>query len=117
MRIEETRKRLLEDYGIDVATFSSWGKIEELRLVANCVKHADGPSCAQLKELRPDLFVPPFVKKETEEADLAFVGQVFQPLAGEDLYVSANDFEKYVEAVKGFWQEFAEAFDRFEYKT
>jgi hypothetical protein len=36
-----------------------WARIDELRLVANSVKHAEGPSAQQLRELRADLFQNP----------------------------------------------------------
>ena len=36
------KERLLQDCKIDIPTFSSWDKLQELRLVANVVKHADG---------------------------------------------------------------------------
>lgn len=117
MTVEEARNRLFEGYGIDITTFSSWGKIVELKLVANCTKHADGPSCEKLKERRTDLFTPPSMRDDTGKWPLSFVGQVFQPLAGEDLYIGLDEFREYVAAVGAFWHEFGEAFDRFEYKS
>ena len=112
---DEAKKRLLGIYRIRIEAFISWNKINELRLVANTVKHADGTSCDVLKKLRPDLFVPPSLKKDSLESDLAKVGEVFQPLAGEDLYISTEEFTKYVEAVKLFCEELAKSFDAFEY--
>ena len=44
----------LKRYGIDIKKFSSWPKIDELCLVANTVKHAEGRSSQQLREKRPD---------------------------------------------------------------
>ena len=36
--------------------FISYSKINELRLLANVIKHGDGGSATQLKKLRPDIF-------------------------------------------------------------
>jgi hypothetical protein len=54
----ETKLRSL---GIDVAKFPEWKSVMELRLVANCVKHAEGRACEELDKLRPDLFDPPSI--------------------------------------------------------
>jgi len=104
------RERLLR-YGIDVKTFASWPLIEELRLVANTVKHAEGDSAADLHSRRPELFIAPQV------ADLPFLGskavaRVFQPVMGEDLYVSVDDIRRYANAVEQFWSELSDAMAR-----
>jgi hypothetical protein len=117
LNLKEAQERLLRDYQIDIRTFESWSKLDELRLVSNCVKHADGPSCQQLKDKRLDLFVYPSSGKDESEMAFAVSAQVFQPLAGEGLYISVEEFNKYVEAVKQFWNELGKAFDLFVYKT
>jgi UDP-N-acetylglucosamine transferase subunit ALG13 len=111
------KARLTDTYGIDIVAFSSASKINELRLVANTVKHADGGSCADLKKIRPDLFVFPDLKKYRDEIGYETMIEVFTPLAGEDVYIGIEDFKKYVEAVKEFWDELAAAFDKYEYPT
>ena len=108
------KERLVKYYRIDIEKFSSWTKVNELRLLANTVKHADGDSCAELKGLRPDLFVSPHRQNDRYALELAQVTPVIQPLAGEDVYVSPEEFAKYVEAVKMFWEELAKAFDGIE---
>lgn len=110
----EAKERLLKLYKVDVETFSSWSKVNELRLIANTVKHADGGSCNELKKLRPELFLSPRLEKDGHAIDLVKVREVFHPLAGEDFYVSLEEFSKYVEAAKKFWDELAEAFDGIE---
>jgi|SRR5215472_13366004 len=45
--------------GVDLRALNSWNSINELRLLANVVKHAEGNSSEELRELRPDLFAHP----------------------------------------------------------
>jgi hypothetical protein len=105
------KERLIRDYGINVENFISWPKVNELRLVANTVKHADGASCNNLKSLRPDLFDSPRLEGDASTFDLVKMREVFQPLIGEDLYVNRDEFANYVSTVKQFWEELANAFD------
>ena len=105
-----SRDRLLR-HGINIKSFASWPLIDELRLVANTVKHAEGDSASDLHSRRPELFIAPSV------AGLPFLGskpvaRVFQPLMGEDLYVSLNDIKRYANAVEQFWSELADAMSR-----
>src|SRR6266540_3091309 len=55
----EKAKTKLKDLGIDVKKLSDWSSIDDLRLLANCVKHAEGKSRKKLYQRRPDLFFPP----------------------------------------------------------
>lgn len=113
--MEEAKNRLRSVYGIQIEAFLSWNKINELKLVANTVKHADGMSCEVLKKLRPDYFTPPSLEKDGLDSGHGGIGEVFHPLAGEDLYISTEEFAKYVEAVKQFCEDLAKSFDAFEY--
>ncbi|MGH7183618.1 MAG: hypothetical protein ACREJN_16805 [Nitrospiraceae bacterium] len=112
---KEAKQRLFDVYAIQVEAFPSWNKIRELRLAANSVKHADGTSCEELKELRPDLFVHPSLKMDAIDSGLTRGGEVFHPLAGDDLYIIPEEFEKYVGAIKQFCEELAKSFDAYEY--
>ena len=58
IEIEDTKAELLKD-GIDIEKFTAWAMVEELRLVANCAKHAEGSACKQLRTRRPDLLSHP----------------------------------------------------------
>ena len=114
--VKEARQRLLQYYKIDIFAFASWGKLEELQLVANTVKHADGRSCTALKQRRPDLFIHPSLKDDPPPPVPWTVDprypEVFLPLAGEDLYISLAEFTKYVDVTKQFWEELANAVDQ-----
>ncbi len=106
--LEEASKRLAE-HGIYIDQFHSWKKVFELKTLANAIKHADGRACEALKKLRPDLFCHP----EAKESGPPYLERlkVFQPLAGESIYVTVEVFDEYVKAVKEFWSELIEALE------
>lgn len=101
----------LKGLGIDITRFSSWPKINELRLVAHAVKHAEGDSSQRLHRQRPDLFENPEMKKLGLSSGKLHP-RVFFPLVGEDLYVSLADIKRYRDALVKFWKELADAMGR-----
>ena len=106
LTVEKVKERLIKDYKIDISTFSSWSKIEELRLVANTVKHADGGSCEKLKQKREDFFIDPRMQDYPFPSTIDTLSwPVYQPLAGERLYIRPEEFTKYVEVIKQFFEE------------
>src|SRR5436309_9857605 len=107
----EVMKERLKAAGINIETFKSWPPIEELRVLSNTAKHADGRSCAELKRRRPELFVKLF-PGETDASLWAEHVAVYQPLMGEQLYVTRELYEEYAAAAKQFLVELAEALER-----
>jgi len=107
IKVEELKKRLLGG-GLNIETMPSWKKIDELKVATNSVKHAEGRSAEQLKQLRPDLFVSPLLKAD-KLFQLLSSNKVYLPLAGEDIYLSVDDLKAYESAVISFWQEFGSA--------
>jgi len=108
-QVSEFQKRL-KGLHIDISTFPSWATVDELRLVANTVKHAEGAAAHKLHQVNPDLFVSP----RTAELGLAFrpkEPRVFSPLLGEDLYVTLGDVERHRDALLYFWQELGKAME------
>lgn len=70
---------------------SNWKIIhEELRCVANVLKHANGKSKDELEKNRPDLFL----------------SSVSIPLFENEICISQIDFEKYYKAVCDFWADY-----------
>ena len=110
LKVSELKKRLL-DGGLKLESLESWSRVDELRLVANSVKHAEGTSSEKLRELRPHLFVDPSLQEENLSW-LASSTSVYLPLAGQDIYVTADDLERYRSAIVDFWEEFGEAVRR-----
>lgn len=109
IKFGEFKSRLL-GLGVDVTEFSPWTKVDELRLVANVVKHAEGNAAQKLHAIRPDLFENP----RTAGLGLPRSSKptVFQPLVGEDLFVSLQDIKDYCGSLEMFWQELADALER-----
>lgn len=107
IRTDELKRRLLSG-GIDIESLQSWKDIYELQLIANSVKHAEGRSSEELQGLRKDLFTHPVLRnEEVPWPDLD--ARVYLPLAGQDIYLTTADLEKYRSAIVLFWQEFGEA--------
>ncbi len=101
----------LRDSGIEVETFTTWGELVELRHVANTVKHGDGRSAGWLRENRPAIFVPPPLRGQVQQWVQPPIRWPFQPLAGEDIYITSEDIERYFCAAETFWRDFEEALD------
>lgn len=90
---------------VPVTEFKSWGLVDELKLVANTVKHGEGGSAEELKKRNPSLFARP-----------GPFGQLgipcslpVLPVAGQGIYLCEADFERYRKALVDFWNELAEA--------
>jgi len=100
MKIAILKEQFLQ-YNIDIEKFSSWSTINELRLFANTIKHAEGDSAVKLRKVRPDLFN--FKKDKT--SIYSSYSRVYMPLAGEDIYILIEDLKNYKDAITKFWDE------------
>lgn len=101
--LDKVKKRLLQN-SIDVTTFASWQKVDELRLVANTAKHGEGKSAKQLKPLRPDMFIHPQLRENSQLPTFG-PGSADRPLSGNDFFVTIEDFKEYSNTVLLFWEE------------
>jgi hypothetical protein len=101
-QLEEFHSRL-DAGGCSMKSLSVWPMVDELRLVANTVKHGSGPSSDELFKIRPDLFYPNFYKQEHHSLPLL----LRKPAAGQDLYVTEQDIAAYFEAAISLWEEFS----------
>jgi hypothetical protein len=106
----------LRAQGIDPTSYASWKALDDLRLVANSVKHADGPSVVALKQRRPEMFTHPFLRNDPDslarDSALLEFHRVYQPLAGDDLYVTDDELSQFFDAAEQFWTELARDFYR-----
>lgn len=106
LRLRTLRERLTS-VGVDIEAFSTWARIEELRLLANVVKHAEGQSARELHAKRPDLFKAPGLP-DLGKWNLGRQ-RVYQPLLGEDVYVNIEDMRRFRDELIKFWDELGEA--------
>lgn len=96
-----------EHFDLDLRSLPSWAKVDELRLVANVTKHAEGNSARRLRELRPALFQLPSLR------EMGFAPgswPISRPLAGDDLYVTAENLQEYGQAAVDLISEIANHF-------
>ena len=89
--------------GVDLVSFESWPRVQELRLVANTVKHGEGRSADDLRAARPELFVNPILRDQ--EWATRGLGQAERPLFGYGLYVTVEELHAYMADVRAFWSE------------
>ncbi len=92
---------------IDVDALPGWAKAEELRMIANTIKHADGPAADTLRQLRPDLLTHPSQRSQSASPvpqSLDFTS------FGDNIFVTPAQFAEYVVALCGFWQAFPASF-------
>ncbi len=97
--------------GVDIESYDSWACIEELRYLANVVKHAAGGSAEMLAARRPDLFTHPLLREANHFEDTPAPERVLSPLSGEEVFVSDEDLEGYFKCVLQFWNELASDLD------
>lgn len=94
-------KEEFNEFGQDLEKLISWSKIEELRLLANVIKHGGGWSATKLKELRPDYFDAGVIS--TDLLDL------YKTTLGERvLNIDDSEYEIYCDAIIQFWDELPE---------
>ena len=112
--LEEVVKWYKSTLRMDLRALSEWPLIDELRLVANTTKHAEGKSSGDLRKLRPDLFFDPILAGIFAGSGIReyFVNRpISAPLAGEDLFVTEDALRQYAEGVEKFFREIAAQFD------
>jgi len=107
--VKKESKFIKDLTSIDYTTLDAWEKIDELRLLANTIKHTKRGSSKQLKAKRVDLFQRPGKKVGEGKEVLSETSGPF-PLFGEGIYVEENDLWEYFQNVKAFWQELSENF-------
>jgi hypothetical protein len=95
--------------GIALTSFRSWALVEELRLLANAVKHAEGESAEQLRHIRPDLFEDPRLKQLGVDVSPPVNRPIYLPMIGDDIFVAVDDLLRYREALIEFWRELGDA--------
>jgi len=92
-------RHLLEAYGVVVAQLRSWPMMQKLKLLADCVKHAEGRACRKLLKRERGWFNPPLVGRP----------RVRQPLFGQGIYLDEGTLWDLTDAARSFWAELGDA--------
>lgn len=110
-KLSDVETWYLKHFNLVLFNLSAWPKIQELRLVANAVKHGEGNSAARLRDMRPDLFQNPALRELSRNLPEIYTAPTVRlPLAGEDIFVTSEVFSEFSEAANSFFAEIAEYF-------
>ena len=96
-------KNVFERHQQPLEKLASWGKVCELRLLVNTIKHAEGTSEQMLRQLRPDFFVQNLLG-----IDYDMTSVYHTTLLETTLAISETDFLTYYNALVQFWNELPE---------
>jgi hypothetical protein len=95
-----------EAFGFDVTLFSVWPKMDELRLIANTVKHVSAKDARKLAKRNPVVLkLTGNWLTDIEFDEYAPVG-IAGAMMGRDLVLSPHDYDRHVGNVEKFWREF-----------
>ncbi len=98
-KIDIVSKWFKQTLEISFEEMDNWNLIEELRLVANTVKHGNGSSAHKLFEQNSNLFNHP---DPVLQGLLSTREYTMSPLSGEDLYITEAILDSYCQAVENF---------------
>lgn len=98
-RLKEAKLDLIvtwyrQQFDLDLQKLPQWPTIDELRLLANAAKHAEGSGAKQIRKLRPDVFRNPLLDNMGLKWSLSNE-PLRLPLAGDDLFVTEAMFAEY----------------------
>ena len=97
---------IMKVHNCSAESLPNWDLLcNELRLVANAVKHGPGPSADELAVRKPDYFRPEHMKSDSTFD--ARGHHAIKPIAGEGLFLSEDDFTRYAAALIEFWDSFS----------
>jgi hypothetical protein len=97
---------ILEAQKCSADSLPHWDMLtNELRLVANTVKHGPGDSANELAARRPKLFLP--LSMRCDDVLDARGDYATSPVAGEGLFLTTEDFVAYASGIVEFWDAFS----------
>ncbi len=107
-KLEELVRWYKSTLRLDLRDLTSWPIIDELRLVANTAKHAEGKSSRELRKQRPGVFIDPSLSGTFAESaieEYLVHRSVSAPMAGEDLFVTESLLTEYAKGVESLFRE------------
>jgi hypothetical protein len=105
----------LKDNGIDITSWPCWTHLEELRLVANTIKHGRGDSSDELEKVKPILFEHPSSRKHQCNPNIPPMNPSYRhiefqrTITGDHIFITLTEFDQYQGAVHEFWKELSDA--------
>jgi len=111
-KLKIVRAWYLEHLKLDFGTLPSWSKIDELRHVANVVKHGEG-AAGHLRKARPKLFKNPVLDAYDKALGLEgsrYTKPAAAPLSGEDFFVTEGFLKEHAQRAESFFNEIADHF-------
>ena len=110
-KLSVVTKWYIDHFNLDLTKLPAGPKIEQLRLLANSVKHGEGDSVEKLRIIRPDLFQDPKIRDLLPDfPEIYTAWAVHLPMAGEDIFVTTQIFDDFSQAANAFGEEIAEYF-------
>jgi hypothetical protein len=110
-RLEVVASWYCKHFGLHFSALASWPKVNQLRLLANAIKHGEGSSARELRILRPDLFQDPAIRKLMPDLVAMLPPlQLRLPLAGEGIFVTKEVFAEFANNTDRFITEIAQYF-------
>jgi hypothetical protein len=91
-------KEFFLEFNVDIETLSCWDKVNELRVLANVIKHGPGGSAEDLLKIRPDIFDSSHVSTNLLDLYQTTLNDVV-------INISDQDFKMYANALIDFWGE------------
>jgi|GEM_PF-1292253 len=110
--LEKVTKWYQQHFQVDLTQFPSWALIDELRLLANTTKHAEGKSARDLRTIHPELFQSPRLRNDPKFPTPVFHIPLSRPLGGDGLYVTGNEFRHYHQAALDLFDWLKQHFER-----
>jgi len=93
-----------------VLTTEQLSGLDELRLLANAVKHGDGASAQELYTAAPHLFLADYEQDALDDPTvIVHKPDIGTPLFGQDLFVRLDDIHRYRQLLNGVWSAYLEA--------
>ncbi len=94
-----------------VLTTDQRSGLDELRLLANTVKHGDGTSAKELYAVAPHLFLNDWEQDALDDPTvIVHKPDIGTPLFGQDLFVRPGDIHRYRQLLNGVWSAYLEVF-------
>ena len=111
-KLDIVSKWYQQHFLLNLENLSQWKSINELRHLANTIKHGEGGSSKKLRALRPDLFEDPRLKDLMPDfPKLYTTSSIRLPIAGQDVFASEEIFSEYGTAVFEFINEISKHFE------